>query len=648
MTLKNCFTQKRIPVAMIAAMTFFLGIVFLTGNVHSQETPESGDSAAVSAAAEDKAEDKSATEFMDDVNKRLEKVDAYVGKKIVAPLGGVIFNGLWTADYDAPKFDEAGQPVIDPDTGEQVIERVEGWLGEGKVSVPFIVVWLFVGAVFFTLFMGFINIRGFWHAIRLTKGDYDSPDDHGEVTHFQALSSALSGTVGLGNIAGVAIAIGQGGPGATFWMILVGLLGMSTKFTECTLGQMYRTEDKKGRVSGGPMRYLSAGLKEKGLGPLGSVLAVMFAILCIGGSFGGGNTFQISQSLDAIRTEAPILNQYSWIYGLLMAIAVGLVIVGGIKSIGKVASRIVPFMCAGYVLCVLYILGSNYDQVGDAFNQIWQGAFNADAMYGGFIGCLVIGIKRAAFSNEAGTGSASIAHSAAKTDVPVREGYVALLEPFIDTVVVCTMTALVIIITGVISNPNQELALATIQKELSVTKVAQDPSVKIEDLSRQDAEALLIQVSPKYDAVGPYDKDKKEYLPPEGKLTVGDMVKLDRGAYFTKQAFVSGGFEWFKWFLFVAIVLFAFSTCISWAYYGERCFTALFGDWSSGLFKVLFLLFTFMGAVIAPTSIKDFSDMMILGMAFPNMLGMYFLSGNVKRHLNEYISDLKAGKYDKN
>jgi len=541
---------------------------------------------------------------LEQINEKLEAVDKFVGDNIVAPMDAVIFNGLWTKQ----------------------------WLG---TKVPFIVVWLFIGALFFTVYMGFINVRGFWHAIRLTKGDYDNPDDHGEVTHFQALSSALSGTVGLGNIAGVAIAIGQGGPGATFWMVLVGLLGMSTKFTECTLGQMYRTEDKKGRVSGGPMRYLSAGLKEKGFGPLGSILAVLFAILCIGGSFGGGNTFQISQSLDAIRTEAPLLNQYSWIYGLVMAAAVGLVIVGGIKSIGKVASRIVPFMCAGYVLCVLYILGTNADKIGWAFQQIWDGAFNTTAAYGGFIGCLVIGIKRAVFSNEAGTGSASIAHSAAKTDVPVREGYVALLEPLIDTVVVCTMTALVIIITGVISDKTEPLAIETIQQELRVSSLNPDQIEEIGSLSHQQAEQLLIETNPKYDA----DED--------GKLTVNDMVKLDRGAFFTKQAFVKGGYEWFKWFLLLAIILFAYSTCISWAYYGERCFTALFGDWSSGLFKVLFLFFTFLGAVIAPTSIKNFSDMMILGMAFPNMLGMYFLSGKVRNHLNEYVSDLKSGKYNK-
>ncbi len=563
------------------------------------------------------------------INQRLEAVDEFIGEKIVPPMYAVVFNGLWTGDWQDVAKDKNGNPLIDAATNQPKMIQREGWLGDGKNSVPFIVVWLLVGAVFFTVYMGFINLRGFWHALRLTRGDYDDPDDHGEVSHFQALSSALSGTVGLGNIAGVAIAIGQGGPGATFWMILVGLLGMSTKFTECTLGQIYRTQDRKGRVSGGPMRYLSAGLKEKGLGILGSILAVMFAILCIGGSFGGGNTFQISQSLDAIRTEVPVLNQYSWVYGMLMSIAVGLVIVGGIKSIGKVASRIVPFMCAGYVLCVLYILGTNFAQVPEAFEKIWDGAFNTQAAYGGFLGCLVIGIKRAVFSNEAGTGSASIAHSAAKTNIPVREGYVALLEPFIDTVVVCTMTALVIIVTGVISDKSEPLALETLQQELAVCAVAN--TTDISGLSRQDAEQLLIEEKPKMDGDG------------DGVLTVNDMVKLDRGAFFTKEAFVKGGFTWFKWFLFVAIVLFAYSTCISWAYYGERCFTSLFGDWSSGLFKLLFLTFTFLGAVVAPSSIKDFSDMMILGMAFPNMLGMYFLSGKVRAQLNDYVAGLRSG-----
>ena len=617
MIFKNPFRSGK-P-RFVTIFSVFASTMMLLGSLNIAPAQETSDEAAAStpAAATDQADSSPADsaqmgdgqkDILQSINEKLNEVDKVVGENVVAPMAGVIFNGLWTEDLLGTK-------------------------------IPFIVVWLFIGAIFFTIYMGFINIRGFWHAIRLTKGDYDDPDDHGEVTHFQALSSALSGTVGLGNIAGVAIAIGQGGPGATFWMVLVGLLGMSSKFTECTLGQMYRTEDKKGRVSGGPMRYLSAGLKEKGLGVFGSILAVMFAILCIGGSFGGGNTFQISQSLDAIRTEVPVLNQYSWLYGLAMAAAVGLVIVGGIKSIGKVAARIVPLMCAGYVLCVLYILGTHWQDIPNAFQQIFDGAFNTDAAYGGFLGCLVIGIKRAVFSNEAGTGSASIAHSAAKTDVPVREGYVALLEPFIDTVVVCTMTALVIIITGVIADRSQPLQSATMKQELAVSVLAKD--LDIEGLSQQDAEKYLMQIDRNKDGKSDYDADG------DSKLTVNDMVKLDRGAYFTKEAFVTGGYEWFKWFLFIAIVLFAFSTCISWAYYGERCFTALFGDWSSGLFKVLFLSFTFLGAVIAPTSIKDFSDMMILGMAFPNMLGMYFLSGNVKRHLNEYISDLKAGKYDK-
>ncbi len=546
--------------------------------------------------------------FFDKVDEKLKPVDKWFGDNIIGPLAGVIFNGLWTGDWE---------------DSEGVSHK--GWLG---TRVPFIVIWLLVGALFFTVYMGLINVRGFWHAIRLTKGDYDNPEDDGEVTHFQALSSALSGTVGLGNIAGVAIAIAEGGPGATFWMILVGLLGMSSKFTECTLGQIYRRTDSKGQVSGGPMRYLSEGLREKGFGPLGSVLAVLFALLCIGGAFGGGNTFQISQSLDAIKTEIPILNEYNWLYGLAMAVGVGLVIVGGIKSIGKVAGRIVPFMCVGYVLCAIYILVVNRADIPDAFQAIYDGAFNWEAGWGGFLGCMVIGIKRAVFSNEAGTGSASIAHSAAKTDIPVREGYVALLEPFIDTVVVCTMTALVIIITGVVSDHSQKVPLETLQQELTLIV---EPNFDVSTLSQQDVEAFLVDRKPELDPNG------------DGQITVADMVKLNRGAYFTKEAFARGGPPFFKWFLYAAVVMFAFSTCISWYYYGERCFTALFGTWSSGLFKIMFLTSTFLGSVISAGNIRDFSDMMILGMAFPNMLGMYFLSSKVRGQLNDYIEGLRSG-----
>ncbi len=545
-------------------------------------------------------------------------IDGWFGKYLVAPMDKVLF---------APVY-----------TQKQEIETVNSVTGASRketisTALPFIVLWLFVGATFFTLVMGFINFRGFWHAIRLTKGDYDDPKDPGEVTHFQALSSALSGTVGLGNIAGVAIAISQGGPGATFWMIVVGLLGMTSKFTECTLGQMYRTVDKSGRVSGGPMRYLAAGLQEMKLGPLGTVLAVMFAILCIGGALGGGNTFQISQSLDAIRNDVPIIDQHPWIYGLVMVTMVGLVVVGGIKSIGKVASRIVPFMCVGYVLCAIYILIDNADQVPLAINRIFSEAFSANAMYGGFLGCLVIGIKRAVFSNEAGAGSASIAHSAAKTDIPVREGFVALLEPFIDTVVVCTMTALVIIVTGVVDKPYDSVSGDIARQEL--VALGDESPEAVRQLSDKEARAQAVRIKG-------LDKVK------DGELTTEDYIKRDRGAFFTKQAFVKGGHEWFKWFLYVAVFLFAFSTCISWFYYGDRCFTMLFGERSSFLFKVLFLGFTFLGSIVATTNIKDFSDMLILGMAFPNMLGMYFLCWKVRRHLNEYWAELKAGKQPAN
>ncbi|HHM12558.1 MAG TPA: amino acid carrier protein, partial [Planctomycetaceae bacterium] len=306
-----------------------------------------------------------------------------------------------------------------------------------KVQVPLVVVWLLGGAIFFTLRMRFINLRGFWHAIRLTKGDFDDPEDTGEVSHFQALASALSATVGLGNIAGVAIAIGQGGPGATFWMILIGLLGMSSKFTECSLGQLYRKVMPDGTVSGGPMRYLRDGLAEMNLAPLGRFLAVLFALLCIGGSLGGGNTFQVTQSLGVLRTEPTLrlLDAHPWIYGLVMVVLVGLVIIGGIKSIGAVAGRIVPVMCAAYVLAALYILFSHAAHIPAAFAMIVRGAFTPDAVYGGFLGVMVMGVKRAVFSNEAGAGSAAIAHSAARTDEPISEGIVALLEPFIDTVV---------------------------------------------------------------------------------------------------------------------------------------------------------------------------------------------------------------------
>ena len=295
--------------------------------------------------------------------------------------------------------------------------------------------------------MNFINIRGFKHAIELVRGKFDDPKDQGEVSHFQALATALSATVGLGNIAGVAVAITVGGPGATFWMIVAGLLGMSSKFVECTLGVKY-VVNENGEVSGGPMYYLKNGLAKYGLANLGKVLAVIFAILCIGGSFGGGNMFQANQAYAQLSGQFPMLQGNGPMFGFLLAVLVGTVIIGGIKSIAKVTEKIVPFMAGLYILAASIIIVINFGQIGAAFAMIIEGAFAPSAAFGGFIGVLIQGFRRAAFSNEAGVGSASIAHSAAKTNQPVSEGIVSLLEPLIDTVVICTMTALVIIITG--------------------------------------------------------------------------------------------------------------------------------------------------------------------------------------------------------
>ncbi|MCA9124477.1 MAG: alanine:cation symporter family protein [Planctomycetaceae bacterium] len=491
------------------------------------------------------------------------KVDSVFGEYLVKPLAAFLFFDFWTG----PRTDDLGNVTS------------EGWLG---TSVPFVVIWLLLGATYFTVRMGFINVRAFWHAIRLTKGDYDNPDEPGEVSHFQALSSALSATVGLGNIAGVAIAIGTGGPGACFWMILVGVLGMTSKFTECTLGQMYRKVAPDGTVSGGAMHYLRDGLAELGLKPLGSVLAVIFSLLCVGASFGGGNAFQVGQSLDAIRQDVSLIDTYPWIYGLLMAALAGFVIIGGIKSIGAVASKIVPFMCGAYVLMAMFILIRNAGAIPSAISAIFEGAFSMQAGLGGVLGIMVIGIQRAVFSNEAGVGSAAIAHSAAKTDEPVSEGIVALLEPFIDTVIICTMTALVIILTDA---PNEFPQFVTGEQK--------------------------------------------------------------SGAALTAAA-VSGahGVHWFKYVLYLAVVLFAYSTLISWSYYGERCWTSLFGPRSSMAYKVIFLGFTVLGSIVTTGNILDFSDLLILGMSLPNILGLILLSGKVRSRLDQYWDKYTRGELD--
>ena len=464
-----------------------------------------------------------------------------------------------------------GKYLVEP------LAKVFFWEVPG-LGMPVVVAWLLAGAIFFTLRMNFVNLRMFAHAIQLVRGKYDDPDAAGEVSHFQALATALSATVGLGNIAGVAIAVATGGPGATLWMMVAGLLGMSAKFTEVTLGQQYRHIRPDGSIMGGAMYYLSDGLAARGLPRLGRVLAVAFVILCIGGSLGGGNSFQVKQGLDQIRTVIPFFDAHPWAYGLTMVVLVGIVIIGGIRRIASVADKIVPAMCGLYVVACLYVLITNAPAIPAALAAIVRGAFSPEAAVGGFLGCLVIGIKRAAFSNEAGIGSAAIAHSAARSEYPVQEGIVSLLEPFIDTVAVCTMTAMVIVITGVCND----------------------------------------------DACAVY-------------------VAKQQGAALTSAAMASQ-ITWFPYVLAVAVFLFSYSTMISWSYYGERCWTWLFGESFTILYRLLFLSFTFLGSVVTATNILDFSDLMILGMAFPNILGVFLLSGVVAKGLAEYRQKLASGE----
>ncbi|KAB7614722.1 alanine:cation symporter family protein [Amylibacter sp. SFDW26] len=457
-------------------------------------------------------------------------------------------------------------------------------------AFPWIVMWLVIAATVFTLYFGFVQLKFFKHAISLVKGDYSDPNDAGEVSHFQALATALSGTVGLGNIAGVAVAVGIGGPGATFWMILAGLLGMASKFTECTLGVKYRNEYPDGTVSGGPMYYISKGFAEKGL-PGGKFLAVLFAIFCILGALGGGNMFQANQAhaqISGIVGDFP-----GWITGIVFAAVVFIVIVGGVKSIARVTEKVVPFMGVMYVTAALIILLVNFDQIGWAFGQIFAGAFTGLGVAGGMVGALIQGFKRAAFSNEAGVGSAAIAHSAVRTKEPITEGFVSLLEPFIDTVVICTMTALVITISG---------------------QLIVDP------------------------ATGNYAIEA-------GKIaTVGGTS----GVALTSAAFASA-FSWFPYVLAVAVILFAFSTMISWSYYGLKAWTYLFGESKNSelTFKIIFCVFIVIGAAASLGPVIDFSDAAIFAMAVVNITGLYFLMSVVKNEFNSYKERLASGEIKK-
>lgn len=473
----------------------------------------------------------------------------------------------------------AGQDTIDQTINEAVAPFTKAIFkviffepfSIGGQPIPFILVWLAGSGVFLTVYFKFINLSSLGLAIKTVRGKYSSPDDPGEITHFQALTAALSATVGLGNIAGVAIAISKGGPGAAFWMVVLGLFGMSTKFAECTLGVRYRDIDENGKVHGGPMKYLTKGLAERGWAKLGKVLGVTFAILCVGASFGGGNMFQINQAcsqfVEISGGEQSILAEYRWVFGVVVAFLVGGVIIGGITRIAHVTSRLVPMMCGVYLLGAVTVLGANFSQIPDAIGLIVSQAFTPDAYVGGLIGALLVGVQRGTFSNEAGIGSAPIAHSAVKTSKPASEGLVALFEPFMDTVVVCSMTALVIVITG-------------------------------------------------------------NYGEAYSGADYGQAIEI------TSKSF-SSVISWFPFVLFIAVTLFAFSTLISWSYYGQQAWESLFGDsrFSDLSYKVLFCLCIVVGSTLSLGAVTDFSDGMLLGMCFPNLIGVYFLLPVVKREL---------------
>jgi len=480
------------------------------------------------------------------------------------------------------------------------------------VQIPLVLVILIGGASFFTVYFGFVNLRKVPFAIQVVRGKFDfvekeDADDlkpgedaptregdipdtvrdesrDGEVNHFQALTAAVSATVGLGNIAGVAIAIGIGGPGATFWMIVAGLLGMSSKFVECTLGVKYRDIDADGTVHGGPMYYLSKGFVKRNWPKLGKSLAVIFAILCVGASFGGGNMFQANQSAAQFVKEFNIESGYAGaLFGLFLAVLVGIVIIGGIKRIGKVTERVVPFMAGIYVLAALIIIGAHYQDIPEAFGMIIQQAFNPIAIAGGFIGVIVTGFQRAAFSNEAGVGSASIAHSAVKTKYAASEGVVALLEPFIDTVIICTLTALVIIFFNM-------------------------------------------------DGAFVY-----------GSLEGNQVILSETGERLGGVNLTSAAFDdvipGFSVVLTIAVILFAFSSMLSWSYYGLQAWKYLFGKSKNVdlAYKVLFLFFIVIGAAASLGAVIKFSDAMILAMVFPNMIGLIFLVKDVRFEMDKYM-----------
>ena len=449
------------------------------------------------------------------------------------------------------------------------------WDGH-PLKLPFILVVLVSGGLFFSFYAGFVNIRFFKHGIDIVRGRYDDPKDPGQINHFQALTSALSATVGLGNIAGVAVAVSIGGPGAVFWMWVVAFFGMCLKFSSCTFAQMYRRKLPGGHILGGPMVYIEEGIKEAypRYKHLGKALAVIFAICTIGASFGGGNLFQANQAFELISNEFPAVASYDWLIGMILSFLVGVVMLGGISRIGDVTSRLVPLMCLFYVGCCLYIVLGNIALVPGIFSEIFHQAFRPEATFGGFLAVVIQGMRRGAFSNEAGIGSAAIAHAAAKTKEPVREGMVAMLGPFIDTHIVCTLTALAIISTGSYLNP--ELA--------------------------------------------------------------------GKGAAITAEAFKTVG-PWATILLTIASVIFAYSTIISWSYYGEKATEYLFGSRARGVYRGVYVFAVALGPILSLSAVLDFADALLLSMAFPNIIVMIFLAPKLKSALADYTRRFKAGEF---
>jgi AGCS family alanine or glycine:cation symporter len=450
-------------------------------------------------------------------------------------------------------------------------------------SFPFVVAWLIAGGIFLTFKMGFVNLRMLRHSFNIVRGKYHTKDDKGVISPFQSLATALSATVGIGNIAAVSIAISLGGAGAAFWMIMAGFLGMTLKFTEVTLSVKYREFLPDGSIMGGGMEYLSRGLADKGMAKMGKSMAMIFAFFMILGAIGAGNTFQVSQSLTIVQGQIPFFNDYPWLFGVILATITGLVIIGGIKRIAHVAEAIVPFMVIFYLAMVFWVLGTYFTAIPDAFALIFREAFSPTAVAGGIFGAMVQGFQRAVFSNEAGLGSAGIAHAPARVKYPVRQGLVSLYEPFIDTVVVCTMTALVVILTGTYAGGTEALDAAIAAKQ---------------------------------------------------------------GAVITSTAFGSV-VSWFPTVLGFAIFMFAFSTMISWSYYGERAWVYLFGIKSSIIFKLIFLGFIIIATIVDTGLMVDFSSILFLALALPNIFGLIIMSGDVRKMLKEYVVKLKSGELDK-